>query len=124
MDKFLPKSLVQDLWDKCKAYVAQYVSDHPVSGPPGPPGPEGLPGPKGDPGPQGEQGPQGEPGPKGDKGDPGEQGPQGEKGDPGTVELTAGDGADIEDGVVSVSHPVKPLTKAEYDALSDVEKQS
>lgn len=111
----------------------------------GPAGPQGPKGDKGDPGEQGPKGDQGEPGPagpqgpvgeKGDPGEPGEQGLTGPKGDAGvtphigdngnwfigdvdTGVYAGGSSADTTDGI-----PVEVHTKAEYDALTDEQKQA
>lgn len=77
-----------------------------VDGIAGPPGPQGIQGP---PGPQGAQGIQGVPGP---------QGPPGSG-----AELTAGDGIAIEEGTIRVTTPVKGVTQAEYDGLSQEERK-
>lgn len=100
-------------------------------GPQGPAGPVGPSGPPGERGPQGEQGPQGEPGrdgapgPQGEPGKDGATGPEGPPGPPGSgADLTPGDGITIDGNTVSVSLPSKALTLAEYNALSEEEKQA
>ncbi len=110
-----------------------------VQGPPGPKGDKGDPGeqgPKGDQGEPGPAGPQGPVGEKGDPGEPGEQGLTGPKGDAGvtphigdngnwfigdvdTGVYAGGSSADTTDGI-----PVEVHTKAEYDALTDEQKQA
>ncbi len=111
----------------------------------GPAGPQGPKGDKGDPGEQGPKWDQGEPGPagpqgpvgeKGDPGEPGAQGLTGPKGDAGvtphigdngnwfigdvdTGVYAGGSSADTTDGI-----PVEVHTKAEYDALTDEQKQA
>ena len=89
------------------------------TGPAGPEGPQGVQGIQGVPG---EQGPAGEAGPAGPKGDTGEQGPPGPAGSDAAV--VAGDGLTKEGDTISVTTPVKAMTKAEYDALTDEQKQA
>lgn len=88
----------------------------------GPQGIQGLQGEQGIQGPQGIEGPQGPPGPQGEKGDPGEQGPQGPAGS--GVDFEFGDGLTKTGNTVEVTLPTKPLTREEYDALSETEKMA
>lgn len=108
------------------------------TGPQGPAGEKGDRGDQGPAGPQGEAGPKGDTGPQGEKGDTGEKGPQGEAGvgvpeggstgqilakvsdsnfDTTWITLPADDGT-----IESTSHAI--LTEAQYDALTDDEKEN
>lgn len=106
-------------------------------GPAGAPGADGAPGPKGDPGdpgpagPQGPQGPQGDPGPVGAKGDPGPGVPPGGTKDQILTKASAANydtqWADLPEGgggSIPGDVPLLVKTSAEYEALSDAEKQA
>lgn len=84
----------------------------------GPPGEKGEKGDKGDPGVQGIQGVKGDQGETGPKGDTGERGPQGEPGQD-APEYQAGEGIDITDDTISATNPIKYLSQAEYNALTE-----
>lgn len=81
-----------------------------ISGPQGPQGVQGPQGPAGEPGQQGPAGPQGEPGP---------QGPAGSD----APAYTAGVGIEIAEGAISLETPTVPITQAEYEALSEEERE-
>ena len=62
-------------------------------------------------------------GPPGKDGQDGAPGPEGPPGPPGSgADLTAGDGVQIADDVISLDCPVRDLTQEEYDALPEEEK--